>query len=102
MVTTATYDGTGNPITKTTAAGTTTNAYNKDDHLTSVTYSNTTSGFTKPTNVTYTYNADGLQTKMVDATGTTTSTYDGFERLKSTTRRPPARPSPTAITPTAR
>ena len=84
QVTTATYDSTGHPLSATTAAGTTTDAYNKDDQVTSVTYSGTAAGYVKPTNVAYTYNADGQQTKMTDGTGTTMTGYTGFGQLSST------------------
>ena len=39
LTTTFTYDGANNQLTKTTAAGTTTNGYNADNQLTSITYS---------------------------------------------------------------
>jgi RHS repeat-associated protein len=84
LVTTATYDGTGHELTTTTAAGTTTDGYNKDGRVTSVGYSGTASGYAKPTNVAYTYNADGQQTKMTDGTGTTMTGYNGFGQLSST------------------
>ena len=84
QVTTGTYDGTGHPLTATTAAGTTTDGYNKDGRVTSVSYSGTAAGYTKPTNVAYTYNADGQQTKMTDGTGTTMTGYTGFGQLSST------------------
>ena len=84
-VTTATYDGTGNVLTTTTAAGTTTDGYDKDNHLTSITYSNTASGYAQPANVTYTYDADGNRTSMADGTGTTHYTVNGFGELASDT-----------------
>ena len=84
QVTTATYDGTGQMLTTTAAAGTTTDGYDKDGRLTSVSYSGTASGYSKPTNVSYTYNADSQQTKMTDGTGTTSTTYDGFGRTQKT------------------
>jgi RHS repeat-associated protein len=83
-VTTATYDGTGHPLTTTTAAGITTDGYDKDGRLTSVSYSGTASGYSKPTNVSYTYNADSQQTKMTDGTGTTSTTYNGWGLVSST------------------
>ncbi len=76
-----TYDGTGHVLTTKTNAGTTTDGYNKDGELTSVSYSGTATGYSAPTNITYTYNADGDQTKMVDGSGTTTTGYDGFGRM---------------------
>ncbi len=83
FITTATYDATGHVLTSKTGGGTTTDGYNKDGELTSVSFS-ANSGYTAPTNIAYTYNADGQQTKMTDGTGTTTSQYDGFARLSST------------------
>ena len=85
VTTTFTYDGVGNQLTKTTAAGTTTDAYDAANRLTSVTYSGTALGYTAPHSVTYSYDADGRRTQMVDGTGTTTYTYDGLGRLTSTT-----------------
>jgi RHS repeat-associated protein len=81
---TFTYDGVGNQLTKTTAAGTTTDAYDDDNRVTSVTYS-AASGYTAPHSVSYMYDADGRRTQMVDGTGTSTYTYDGLGRLTSTT-----------------
>ena len=84
-VTTATYDGTGGVLTTNTASGTTTDGYDKDNHLKSVTYSNTASGYVQPANVTYTYDADGNRTSMTDGTGTTHYTVNGFGELASDT-----------------
>lgn len=85
MTTTATYNGTGQQVTATTAAGTTTNRYDGDGRLVSVRYSGTAGSYTAPANVTYLYDADGQRTQMIDGTGTTTYTYDGIGRLTKTT-----------------
>jgi RHS repeat-associated protein len=85
IVTTDTYDDTGNVATTTTASGKTTDGYDKDNRLTSVTYSDTAAGFATPANVTVTYNADGQRTKMTDGTGTTTDTYGALGQLASVT-----------------
>jgi RHS repeat-associated protein len=84
-VATITYDGTSNQLTTTTAAGTTTDGYDKDNRLTSITYSNTASGYAQPANATYTYDADGNRTSMTDGTGTTHYTVNGFGQLASDT-----------------
>jgi RHS repeat-associated protein len=83
--TTATYNGTGEQVTSTTASGTTTDSYTNDGQLASVSYSDTAGGYTKPADVTYAYNADGQRTRMTDGTGTTTYTYDSLDRLTKTT-----------------
>jgi RHS repeat-associated protein len=80
-----TYDRANNQLTKTTAAGTTSDAYDADNRVSSVAYSGTASGYTAPHGVTYSYDADGRRTQMVDGTGTTTYTYDWLGRLTSTT-----------------
>ena len=85
ITTTFTYDPAGNQLTKTTAAGTITDAYDADNRVTSVSYSGTASGYSAPSNVTYTFNADGERTSMTDGTGTTSYTYDPLGRLVSTT-----------------
>ncbi|MGA2037590.1 MAG: IPT/TIG domain-containing protein, partial [Acidimicrobiales bacterium] len=80
-----TYDGVGNVLTTTDGAGTTTYGYDADNRLTSVSYSDTASGYTQPHGVTYAYDADGNRTQMVDGTGTTTYSYDSLERPDSVT-----------------
>ena len=79
--TTMTYDGNGNVLTQVTGGGTTTNTYDADNQLKSVTPSSNQSGFSAANNVTYQYDADGMRTQMVDGTGTTSDSYDGYERL---------------------
>jgi RHS repeat-associated protein len=84
ITTSYTYDGVGNRLTTTTAAGTTTDGYDTANELTSITYSGTASGYTAPHNVAYTFNSDGLRTQMTDGTGTTSYTYNGLDELTST------------------
>ena len=69
------YPGDETDLT-TTPAGKTTDTYDALLDLTAVTYSNTASGYSTPTNVSYTYYTDGSRDTMTDATGTTTYTYD--------------------------
>ena len=62
--------------TTTTAAGTTTDAYDGFGDLTAETYSSTASGYSAPSNLSYTYYVDGSRETMTDGTGTTTYTPD--------------------------
>ena len=80
-----TYDGVGNVLTKTDGSGTATYGYDNDNRVNAITYSDTQSGYTEPSNVTYTYDDDGNRTQMTDGTGTTTYAYDTLERLDSVT-----------------
>ena len=64
-------------------AGTTTDSYDGLGDLTSETYSNTTSGYSTPTNVSYTIYLDGSRDTMTDGTGTTTYTSDAMEYIIS-------------------
>ena len=81
--TTTTYYPGGKVDVTTTPSGTTTNVYDASGDLSSVTYGNTASGYTAPTNVTFTYNQDGSRNTMVDATGTTTYSYDNNRDVTS-------------------
>ena len=63
----------------TTPAGTTTDSYDANLDLTGVSYSNTASGYSTPTNQSYTYFVDGSRHTMVDASGTTTYTEDASD-----------------------
>ncbi len=76
IVTTTTYEPGGATKTTTTPSGTSTNAYDANGDTTSVTYSNTASGFEKTPNVSTTYFPDGTGHTMTDGTGTTTYTED--------------------------
>ncbi len=73
--TTTYYPGDQSDVT-TNPAGTTTNTFDANLGLATVTYSGTASGYTAPTNLSYSYNVDGSRHTMVDATGTTTYGYD--------------------------
>ncbi len=75
--TTAYYPG-DQPHSINSVSGTTTDAYDANSDLTSVTYSNTAGGYTTPSNVSYSYYPDGSRHTMVDGTGTTTYTEDAI------------------------
>jgi RHS repeat-associated protein len=79
------YDGAGNLLTQVSPAGTTTNGYDADKRLVSITYSSPGIGYATAHGVTYTYNADGQRIQMTDGTGTTSYSYDSLGRLSSTT-----------------
>ena len=51
----------------------------------SLAYGAPNAGYLDSPNVSYTYDADGNRRSMTDGTGTTSYSYDGFERLQSTT-----------------
>ena len=75
-VTTTTYEPGGSTLTSTTPAGTTTDAYDAAGDPTSMSDSNTGSGYGVPSTVSYTFNSDGTRHTMTDGTGTTTYSYD--------------------------
>ena len=88
--TTYTYDAAGKQLTKqdpggncsaTPATGCTTMAYDADNELSSVTYSD---GVT-PSVHNVTYDSDGQRTGMADGTGTSTWSWDSLHRLTSYT-----------------
>lgn len=81
---TSTYDPAGNLSTVTTNGGKATYAYNAANELTSITYSNPSTGYAAAANVSYAYDPDGNRTSMTDGSGTTTYGYDSLERLSST------------------
>lgn len=80
--TTSTYDGAGNRLTLTDPQGqTTTYGYDAANQRTSITFSDG-----KTPNVTnLQYDADGQRLAMTDGTGTSTWSYDGLNRLVSST-----------------
>ncbi|HUB69610.1 MAG TPA: RHS repeat-associated core domain-containing protein [Acidimicrobiales bacterium] len=78
-----TYFPGGEADTTATPAGVTTDAYDANGDLTSVSYSGTASGYSTPAEVTRTYNVDGSTATMTDATGTTTYGYDADGDLTS-------------------
>jgi RHS repeat-associated protein len=81
--TTYTYLPGGAVATKTTAAGTVTDAYDAAGELTSVTHSTPAPGYSAAPDVGYTYDAAGERTTMADGTGVTTYTYDDAGDLLS-------------------
>jgi RHS repeat-associated protein len=85
QTTTSSYDGAGNALSQQTPGGLATFAYDADNRLTSVTYSQPAGGYSAASNVSYVYNADGVRTQMTDGTGTTSYSYDPLGRLSSTT-----------------
>ena len=82
-VTSYTYYPGGASDTINTPAGTTTDAYDAESDLTSVTYTNTKASYLAPTNLSYTYYVDGSKRTMDDATGITTYTYDADGNVAS-------------------
>jgi len=83
QLSTSTYFPGGAANVATSPAGTSTAAYDPAGDPTSVSYSNTASGYSTPANLSYTYNADRSRHTMVDATGTTTYGYDNAGDLTS-------------------
>ena len=75
------YDAAGNNTSRTDAAGRTTlYAYDADNRVTTIGYSDGTTP-----NVTYSYDADGHRTAMTDGSGTTTYSYDADGHLSAST-----------------
>jgi len=86
QVTTASYDGAGNPLAKqdpggncgaTPKVGCTTMAYDAANQLTAITYSDGTT----PNVSSIQYDADGQRTGMTDGTGTSSWSWDSLHRL---------------------
>jgi YD repeat-containing protein len=81
--TTYTYLPGGALATKTTAAGTVTDAYDAAGELTSVTHSAPTAGYSAAPDIAYTYDSAGDRTTMSDGAGVTTYAYDDAGDLLS-------------------
>lgn len=81
----ATYDTAGNLSTLTTKGGAATYHYNPDAEVSSVSYSNPSTGYAAAASVTYNYDADGNRISMSDGTGGTSYSYDSLERLTTVT-----------------